>query len=196
MAAGDVYETKWSWVSPDGFIAENVWAWQQQADVVGHGPFAIADTLANAVYDALNDTYYPCVGVDYLSVAISCRRVNGGGGPTFTKVLADGGLGDGASVSNSLGPNIALIPQAAPWRAGHIYLPGMPSSALIGDVFQAAFITLVEAFQSAIGAAVPVFSTTFVQVIYDRVTQLARSIIGTELRAKATPLGRRIRRKQ
>jgi hypothetical protein len=193
--ATDVYELKIWWADADGKKSANITHWQSATVTGGGFPYDIANELITAFAAANQAALLDCVASDVTLAVYQCRRVTNGGGPTAEQIINSPGTFADTSFSNAAAANIALIPSTAPYKrkTGHFFLGGVPSTAIVGDVWQAAYETVVQAFIALLQIPLTVGADHFNQVIYDRVTAIATGISDWLFRNVISPLRRRLK---
>lgn len=94
-------------------------------------------------------------------------------GPLVSSVYQEGaapGTVDAAVVSNSFCPAVRLIPPLNTQSAGHIFLPAVPTTFVIGNAVQAAYVSAVATFMNGIIAGFVNNGRTCKSAIYSRKT--------------------------
>lgn len=193
--ANDIYEVKLFWADQDSKRAENVMNWQFVAPPISTDPFAVAGLVANGFLTLCQTQLLLCVSVDVTLTAITCRRVNNAGGPTWSLALNDAGTRTGATFSNAIAVNICEIPGAAPYRRkeGHFYLGGIVTTDVIGDAIQGALHALITTLYGEWSSSFTVSGALMFQVIFDRTTKIGTPIADYVIRPTITPMGRRLK---
>lgn len=119
-------------------------------------PFDTADALVDTWITSNEPSWLACCPDDYALQGYHCKRVNNTGGPNVITPRPGtlGTFGHG-SVISSAGALItapyydsgSMKPQ---WRTARIFVPGVPDTAVSENLFQAAYITALNAFIAAL----------------------------------------------
>jgi len=196
--ANDIYEVKLFWADQDGKRSENVLNYQAEAAPGPTDPFVVANDVATAFLTANLAGILACVSTDVTLLAITCRRVNNAGGPTYSSIVASNGSRTGETMTNAVAVNLCLIPNAPPYqrKEGHLYLGGIVASDVVGDVIQNALTVLLTALRNLLLTALVTAGTSFELVILDRSTKIGQQIADIVQRNVITPLRRRLKPRQ
>lgn len=190
----DVYTLATHIAAPFTGDISNVSTWLTDA-AADRNPFAIAELLAQTWHDTIMDSYLALLGQDCVLEAISCRRINSLGGPTFTQGERKSGTNIGGTVGDTaLSCVISWVPEEPLWQYGHEYIPCVPASNMMGNSFDDQYVLDVSVYANLerVGLSGGVPLTTFTRCIYERKTKTGRKVQSFEVKPKPASLSRRL----
>lgn len=193
--ANDVYEVRLYWAGPEGKRWENVMYYQSNAEPTESDPFVVAQDIVDGFNTVQAAAMLVAVSTSVTLTAISARRVNNGGGPTYTQPINSPGTRTGDMMTDAVAFNLCSIPSAAPYqrKEGHVYLGGIVASDVVGDAIQSAIRVILLELVDALGLAISAAGAEFNLVLWDRTTQIARTIADWVIRPTISALKRRLR---
>jgi hypothetical protein len=156
-------------------------------------PILNAKALIDGFRFSVLPTLLPALSNDTQINMIDAKRVTGPGGASIAETISVGGSEGTATVSTIMATDIAFYPGGALNRPGHIYLGGVPSDAVVQDVLQPAFVTLLTTFASQIiiPFALPAGSADAIYVTYTRKTKTGTTATSFSIKPKLTAMNKR-----
>jgi hypothetical protein len=143
------YQLKIGQVDGRGNYWENVLHFTNSETAVT-APYAAALDLVNSFASDVLSHFLNLLGTDVKVNILSCKKIDGTGGPTAFAQINASGTGSTPSVSPAYAADIQVIPGGLKNRPGHIFVAGIPNAALVGSVYQAAFETACTGFFTAL----------------------------------------------
>lgn len=148
--------------------------------------------VANEIMDALGDgtvagtytkEYLDCLPDNFFFLGMKCRRVNNGGGPTVSRVLANvpGNRASSADVSG-VGPvglyHAPLV--GGVWRTGKIFFPGVSIDDVSLNAFTGTLITAIQVFLALAEVALALATAgNAIQVVWSKLAADGLTILDT-----------------
>jgi hypothetical protein len=124
----------------------------------------------------------------------SAKVVSAGGGPTSMLAVAVPGASGSVGMVAGVAADIALCPNGAPWRWGHIYTPGVAIVDINEGTWEAGFLANVAALKAQLLTNVTWGSGgTAELVIYNKKLATFALVVDAILRPKPTLLNKRLR---
>jgi len=193
--ANDVYECRLFWSDPAGKRGENVMHFTPVSSPSSTDPFVIAKDLITALELSLIGDLLACVSTTVTLSAISAKKVNNGGGPTYTSINGSPGTRSGNEMTGAVAANLAFIPSVGPYlrKLGRIFIGGLVETDVIGDVIQSALQVLINQVITDLQGSFVGTYATYVVTLYDRSTDIATAISDFVLRPTISALRRRLR---
>lgn len=191
--ANDVYELRVFYANADGKRAQNVMHWEASTPPVSSDVFVVAGLIASGFSGANMTALRACLGSDTQVVALACKRVNNGGGPTATLLINQPGTVDSQCISMLVSECLTLIQSAAPFnrKLGKIFVPAVPETFVTTDVLMAAGYTAYGAYTTALLGPIMESGSAFNLGIYDRTSHLFTNISDIRIRLTVSGLRRR-----
>lgn len=111
-------------------------------------PVTVSDQLIAGFAVNVETSMLALMSDDAAIIGYKAKRINNGGGPT---VMAPQAAAPGTVASQALPSAMAYLftqryPQAGKWRAGHLFLPGIPESFSEDNGYSGAAIAAAAAF--------------------------------------------------
>lgn len=137
-----------------GDFFQNVFAYEL-SEAGTHTGFEYADNFVNVWAGSKVTPYLDLFGNDCVLDFISCKRIDGPGGPSTTLIISQPGTGPQMSVSAGIAADIAWQTAAGTNRPGHSYIGGVYDGSLSGGQwispgFTAKATTFINAMLTAV----------------------------------------------
>lgn len=190
----DVYQLSVNVNVPRSGVISNIMHYEAPEDGAAN-PWETAKDIADGWAAANQAQYLAALADDCHLVAITCRRIYALGGPTYVKVTNTAG-GHADSISDSaIAANCQLIVDAAPFKSGHQYFGGIPFSAIVSNVIETAFRTILLTYLTNL--ILPIIGTlpglpSYQFGIWDRKTHNLQPVVGVQVANKPTSLNKRL----
>lgn len=125
----------------------NFFHYKSSVEEAETNPLKESQAFIEAWDTKLRVLYLAMLPDDYVLHGYKCRRVNNTGGPTAAKPVADNGTRGENAIASGTGPLIVgSFYTGTKWKTSRCFVPGVAVGDLVGNAFDAALITAVEAF--------------------------------------------------